>query len=70
MGDNGHYYVYGTGGRDDGMAYAVGIMPAGGRANGSLALFQEREDAVLFARTRAAITGADVLILPSAEVTS
>lgn len=65
--DVDNVYVYGTGARDDGMAYAVGVLPPGGPANGSLALFQQADDARLFARARAEQTGATLSVLPSAE---
>lgn len=65
--DVDNLYVYGTGARDDGFAYAVGVNPPDGPANGSLALFQRADDARLFARTRAELSGATLSVLPSAE---
>lgn len=40
-------YAYGTGGRPDGMAYAIGISYHGGPANGSAALVADRDHALI-----------------------
>jgi hypothetical protein len=61
-------YVYATD-RDDGLAYAVGIAPDEGPANGSLALFADAADAHLFAHAKQGKDGCTVLVLPSAEMT-
>ncbi len=60
-------YVYGTGERTDGFAFAVGEMRDGGPANGALALFQNADDAHRFVNATQAETGCTVITLPSAE---
>lgn len=58
-------YVYATS-RDDGLGFAIGATYyAGNRANGSYALFSERDDALEFAKTLAERNGAQLLILPT-----
>jgi len=61
-------YVYGTGGREDGYAFAVGVRHADGALDGGYALFKGRNAAITFAYAIKQRDGADVAILPSAEV--
>lgn len=42
-------YTYGTGDRDDGMRFAVGMVPEGADVIGSVALFREKEHSTMFA---------------------
>lgn len=58
-------YVYATA-RDDGLGFAIGATYyAGNRANGSYALFSERNDALEFAAILSERNGATLLVLPT-----
>lgn len=58
-------YVYATD-HDDGFRYAVGGQ-TGGSVDGSVALFEQRDDALLFGNAYRERHGVPFVVLPSAE---
>jgi hypothetical protein len=58
-------YLYATE-RDDGFQYAIGGQ-TGGSVNGSVALFEQRGDALLFGNAYQERHGVPFVVLPSAE---
>lgn len=62
-----YIYVYATN-RDDGWAYAVGIIEEGLPADGGVGLFAELADAALFAESLGAkYPSATVSVVPGSE---